>query len=79
VRAGNVSIEEELRKIPPAAVEKMREEVIKLMPRLIYADPRYNKLQTVKDAFDVSMDGVLERVKTQINGGGDYGATAGWD
>ncbi|KAK3157711.1 hypothetical protein QOZ80_2AG0126900 [Eleusine coracana subsp. coracana] len=77
VRAGNVSIEAELRKIPPAAVVKMREEVIKLVPRLLYADPRY-KLQTVKDAFDVAVDGVLERVKQQIKGGGDYGATAGW-
>ena len=39
----------------------MREEVIKLVPRLVYADPRY-KLETVKDAFDVAMNGVLERV-----------------
>ncbi|XP_025797610.1 xyloglucan galactosyltransferase KATAMARI1 homolog [Panicum hallii] len=61
VRTGNVSVEAELRKIPAAAIEKMREEVIKLVPRLVYADPRY-KLETVKDAFDVAMDGVLERV-----------------
>ncbi|XP_062205886.1 xyloglucan galactosyltransferase KATAMARI1 homolog [Phragmites australis] len=61
VRSGNVSIEAELRKIPPAVVEKMREEVIKLVPRLVYADPRY-KLETLKDAFDVAVDGVLERV-----------------
>ncbi|KAJ1295302.1 hypothetical protein BS78_01G213500 [Paspalum vaginatum] len=61
VRSGNVTVEAELRKIPPAAIEKMREEVIKLVPRLLYADPRY-KLETVKDAFDVTVDGVLERV-----------------
>ncbi|KAF8723011.1 hypothetical protein HU200_022157 [Digitaria exilis] len=61
VRSGNVSVEAELRKIPPAAIAKMREEVIKLVPRLLYADPRY-KLDKVKDAFDVAIDGVLERV-----------------
>ncbi|CAL4933736.1 unnamed protein product [Urochloa decumbens] len=61
VRSGNVSVEAELRKIPAAAIQKMREEVIRLVPRLLYADPRY-KLETVKDAFDVAMDGVLERV-----------------
>ncbi|PWZ52625.1 Xyloglucan galactosyltransferase KATAMARI1 [Zea mays] len=61
VRSGNVSVEAELRKIPPAAIEKMRKEVIKLVPRLLYADPRY-KLETMKDAFDVTVDGVLERM-----------------
>jgi hypothetical protein len=65
VRSGNVSVEAELRKIPPAAIEKMREEVIKLVPRLVYADPRY-KLETVKDAFDVAVDGVLERVAEPV-------------
>ncbi|KAL6839338.1 hypothetical protein ACP4OV_030835 [Aristida adscensionis] len=69
VRSRNVSVEAELRKIPPAAVERMREEVIKLLPRLVYADPRY-KLETLKDAVDVAVDGVLERV-AKIRGTGD--------
>ncbi|KAL6643136.1 hypothetical protein ACP70R_021317 [Stipagrostis hirtigluma subsp. patula] len=69
VRSGNVSIEAELRKVPPATVDKMREEVIKLVPRIVYADPRY-KLETLKDAFDVTVDGVLERV-AKIRGTGD--------
>jgi hypothetical protein len=72
VRSGNVSVEAELRKIPPAAIEKMREEVIKLVPRLLYADPRY-KLETVKDAFDVAVDGVLQRMaETEDSKTGSY-------
>ncbi|XP_066315139.1 xyloglucan galactosyltransferase KATAMARI1 homolog [Miscanthus floridulus] len=72
VRSGNVSVEAELRKIPPAAIEKMREEVIKLVPRLLYADPRY-KLETVKDAFDLAVDGVLERMaETEESQTGSY-------
>ncbi|CAM0878947.1 unnamed protein product [Alopecurus aequalis] len=61
VRAGNVSIEERLRRIPPAAVREMQEEVVRLVPRLVYADPRY-KLETVKDAFDVAVEGMLQKV-----------------
>jgi hypothetical protein len=50
----------------------MREEVIKLVPRLVYADPRY-KLETVKDAFDVAVDGVLERIaETEESKTGSY-------
>ncbi|KAI3978945.1 hypothetical protein MKX01_016120 [Papaver californicum] len=40
----------------------MRDEVIKLIPRVIYAEPR-SKLETVEDAFDISIEGVLERVE----------------
>nr|XP_051215022.1 xyloglucan galactosyltransferase KATAMARI1 homolog [Lolium perenne] len=61
VRAGNVGIEETLRRIPPAAVRRMREELVRLVPRLVYADPRY-RLETVKDAFDVAVEGVIEKV-----------------
>ncbi|EMS46243.1 Xyloglucan galactosyltransferase KATAMARI1-like protein [Triticum urartu] len=61
VRVGNVSIEDTLRRIPGAAVRRMQEEVITLVPRLVYADPRYS-LDTVKDAFDVAVEGVLEKV-----------------
>uniref|UniRef100_A0ACD5WF26 Uncharacterized protein n=1 Tax=Avena sativa TaxID=4498 RepID=A0ACD5WF26_AVESA len=61
VRAGNVSIEETLRRIPPPAVRSMRKELVRLLPRLVYADPRYT-LETVKDAFDVAVEGVIEKV-----------------
>jgi hypothetical protein len=61
VRSGNVSIEETLRRIPPAKVREMQEEVVRLVPRVVYADPRYT-LETMKDAFDVAVEGVLQTV-----------------
>ncbi|KAK6940601.1 Exostosin, GT47 domain [Dillenia turbinata] len=61
IRKRNVSIEERLNKIPHEQVKQMREEVISLIPRLIYADPR-SKLETVKDAFDVAVQAVINKV-----------------
>ncbi|KAL6839341.1 hypothetical protein ACP4OV_030838 [Aristida adscensionis] len=57
----NVSIEETLNKIPPATVRAMREEVIRLIPRVVYADPRSRRVD-YRDAFDVAVDAVIERV-----------------
>ncbi|KAJ1298827.1 hypothetical protein BS78_01G483600 [Paspalum vaginatum] len=67
VRERNVSVEAVLRAIPPATVERMREEVIRLIPRVLYADPR-SKLETIKDAFDVAVEGVLDTVARIRNG-----------
>jgi hypothetical protein len=39
----------------------MREELVRVVPRLVYADPRY-RLETVKDEFDVAVEGVIEKV-----------------
>ncbi|PPS03873.1 hypothetical protein GOBAR_AA16783 [Gossypium barbadense] len=39
----------------------MRETVINLIPRLIYADPR-SKLETLQDAFDVAVQAVIDKV-----------------
>lgn len=61
VRKKNVSIENVLSKIPKSQVAAMREEVIKLIPNVVYADPR-SRLETIKDAFDLAVKGVLERV-----------------
>ncbi|KAE9585521.1 putative exostosin [Lupinus albus] len=61
IRKRNVSIEEKLRQIPTEQVKIMREEVISLIPRLVYADPR-SKLETLKDAFDVSVQAVIDKV-----------------
>ncbi|KAI3760215.1 hypothetical protein L1987_50606 [Smallanthus sonchifolius] len=57
----NVSIEQRLSRIDSNTINKMREEVINLIPRLIYADPR-SKLETTKDAFDVSVDAIIRKV-----------------
>ncbi|KAG8073443.1 hypothetical protein GUJ93_ZPchr0006g43271 [Zizania palustris] len=64
VRKGNFSIEERLKSIHPDMVKKMRENVINLIPRVIYADPR-SKLETLKDAFDVSVEAIINKV-TQL-------------
>ncbi|XP_021763321.1 xyloglucan galactosyltransferase MUR3-like [Chenopodium quinoa] len=75
VHKNNLSIEETLRKIPPQQVEIMREAVIKLIPSLIYADPR-SKLETLSDAFDVSVQAVINKVtrlrKNIIQGRTEY-------
>ncbi|XP_071741241.1 xyloglucan galactosyltransferase MUR3-like [Rutidosis leptorrhynchoides] len=57
----NVSIEQRLSQIDPEKVNLMRMEVINLIPRLIYADPR-SKLESLKDAFDVSVEAIIDKV-----------------
>ncbi|XP_010256900.1 PREDICTED: xyloglucan galactosyltransferase MUR3-like [Nelumbo nucifera] len=61
VKAGKVNIEERLLRIPRDKVKSMREKVIQMIPRLIYADPR-SGLQTIEDAFDLAVQGVIGRV-----------------
>ncbi|KAL2900308.1 Xyloglucan galactosyltransferase MUR3 [Bienertia sinuspersici] len=61
VRKKNFSIEERLQEIPPEQVAIMRETVINLIPKLIYADPR-SKLETLPDAFDVSVQAIINKV-----------------
>ncbi|MCL7049175.1 hypothetical protein MKW94_020442 [Papaver nudicaule] len=62
VRDGKVNIESVLQRYSKEQVRRMREEVIKLIPRVIYADPR-SKLETIEDAFDISIEAVLNRVE----------------
>ncbi|KAE8039069.1 hypothetical protein FH972_011516 [Carpinus fangiana] len=62
VKSGKVSIQNILLRIPKAKVRAMREEVIRLIPRVIYAHPR-SRLETLEDAFDITVKGVLERVE----------------
>lgn len=61
IRKMNVSLEQRLSRIPDDEVKMMREEVISLIPRLIYADPR-SKLETLNDAFDVSVQAIIDKV-----------------
>ncbi|XP_059430891.1 probable xyloglucan galactosyltransferase GT11 isoform X2 [Corylus avellana] len=62
VKSGKVSIQKILLRIPKEKVRAMREEVIRLIPRVIYAHPR-SRLETLEDAFDITVKGVLERVE----------------
>lgn len=73
VKNKNVSIEDVLSRIPKSKVTAMREEVIKLIPNVIYADPR-SKLQKFKDAFDLTVEGIIRRIEKlskEIEEGGD--------
>ncbi|KAJ4747854.1 Xyloglucan galactosyltransferase KATAMARI1 [Rhynchospora pubera] len=65
VREGRVRIEEVLLKYSEEEIGDMKEKVVSMIPRLIYKDPSY-KLESVRDAFDVAIDGVLRRVKSII-------------
>uniref|UniRef100_J3N364 Exostosin GT47 domain-containing protein n=1 Tax=Oryza brachyantha TaxID=4533 RepID=J3N364_ORYBR len=68
----NVSIEETLRAIPPEKVRSMREEVIRLIPTVVYADTRSSRVD-FRDAFDVAVDAVLDRVARRQRGEPDAG------
>ncbi|KAL6564526.1 Xyloglucan galactosyltransferase mur3 [Orobanche minor] len=57
----NISIEQRLSQISAEKVREMREMVIRLIPQLIYADPR-SKMETFKDAFDVAVEAVIDKV-----------------
>lgn len=61
VMQGKVSIERRLLKIPKEKVRAMREKVIGLIQRIIYADPR-SRLETLEDAFDITVQAVIDRV-----------------
>ncbi|KAL4587709.1 hypothetical protein LXL04_000583 [Taraxacum kok-saghyz] len=61
VQHKNVSIEQVLSQIPTTKVSEMRDQVIRLIPHVVYADPK-SKLEKFKDAFDLSVDGVVDRM-----------------
>ncbi|KAJ7550070.1 hypothetical protein O6H91_07G081700 [Diphasiastrum complanatum] len=61
IRTRNISIENVLLQISPERVQSMREEVIKLIPGILYANPQ-SHLQTMKDAFDLTVQAVVDRV-----------------
>ncbi|KAG2721000.1 hypothetical protein I3760_02G060800 [Carya illinoinensis] len=63
VKDRKVCVNETLLRVPKNDVLAMREEVIKLIPSIVYGDPR-SRLETLEDAFDIAVKGVLERVET---------------
>ncbi|TQD97397.1 hypothetical protein C1H46_016976 [Malus baccata] len=61
---GTASIKNVLQGISREEVKKMREKVIDYIPKFLYAEPQEG-LETVKDAFDVALEGVFRRFKQQ--------------
>lgn len=64
VRNGTVSIGDVLGRFGKEEIEKKREKVIENIPRIIYQMPT-GGVKGFKDAFDVALDGVLERIKEE--------------
>jgi len=62
VKEWKVDLEKVLLAIPEKEVIAMREEVIKVIPKIVYADPR-SKLDNFEDAFDLALKGMLERIE----------------
>jgi hypothetical protein len=65
---GKVDIEEVLARYTDEEVGSMREEVIKMIPRFLYEDPRVRFGGGMRDAFDVSFDEVMGRMRRITNG-----------
>lgn len=56
--------------IPRDQVRKMREKVIELMPRVVYRKHGSSLgLRTKKDAFDIAIEGALERINSRLKSG----------
>jgi hypothetical protein len=69
VLEGRVDIEEELSRYSDEEVAAMREEVVRMIPRFLYRDPRVRSLEgEMRDAFDITMDGVMDRMRRIKNG-----------
>ncbi|KAH0697448.1 hypothetical protein KY290_015316 [Solanum tuberosum] len=64
VRNGTASIKEILKSYSKDQVRKMREKVVETIPRIVYARPS-GGLGSVKDAFEIAIEGVLKRVKDE--------------
>uniref|UniRef100_A0A7C8YGS9 hydroxymethylglutaryl-CoA reductase (NADPH) n=1 Tax=Opuntia streptacantha TaxID=393608 RepID=A0A7C8YGS9_OPUST len=59
IKNRSATVEGVLSRIPEEDVIAMREEVIRLIPRIIYAQ---RKLEKFEDAFDITIKNVLERI-----------------
>ncbi|KAJ6748085.1 XYLOGLUCAN GALACTOSYLTRANSFERASE XLT2 [Salix purpurea] len=64
VKNGTTSVRKVLERYGEDEIRRMRERVIEYIPKFLYARPDEG-LQTIKDAFDVAIDGVLGRFKEQ--------------
>ncbi|XP_021745678.1 xyloglucan galactosyltransferase KATAMARI1 homolog [Chenopodium quinoa] len=60
VKNGTVRVQELLSQISEEEVSSMRKEVIRLIPRILYAQ---KKLDMVEDAFDVAVRKILKRIE----------------
>ncbi|KAJ7957312.1 xyloglucan galactosyltransferase KATAMARI1-like [Quillaja saponaria] len=62
VKEKKVLVNETLLRIPKSEVLAMRKKVIKLIPKITYANPK-SRLENIEDAFDIAVKGILQRVE----------------
>ncbi|KAF8648346.1 hypothetical protein HU200_064930 [Digitaria exilis] len=63
VLQGKVDIEEALSRYSDGEAAAMREEVINMIPRFLYKDPRVRFAGDMRDAFDITIDEVIARIR----------------
>nr|XP_043633257.1 probable xyloglucan galactosyltransferase GT19 [Erigeron canadensis] len=67
-----VSVLEVLKGISRSEVRKMRERLIEMIPRIVYRKHGSSLgLRTKKDAFDIAIEGTLQRIKARLEGVSD--------
>ncbi|KAL8117670.1 hypothetical protein AgCh_015520 [Apium graveolens] len=59
------SVKEVLERINEKKIAEMKERVIELVPKIVYAIPSEGLASNYKDAFDIAVEGVLERFRKQ--------------
>lgn len=67
IKGKEVNVREILEGVSSKEVLEMRNEVIRMIPRVVYADPR-SRLESFEDAFDIAVKGILERVESVRKG-----------
>ncbi|CAN6229254.1 unnamed protein product [Urochloa humidicola] len=63
LRVGNVSVRDVLEGISERRARRMQERVVEMIPRLVYASAPDGLGAGMEDALDVSLAGVLERIR----------------
>ncbi|GMI70523.1 hypothetical protein like AT4G13990 [Hibiscus trionum] len=63
LREWKINLNETLVRIPEDRILALREEVIKLIPKVVYAGSR-SGLETLEDSFDIAVKGILERIES---------------
>ncbi|KAG8484401.1 hypothetical protein CXB51_022783 [Gossypium anomalum] len=61
IKNGNVSINRALSRFSKHRISEMRKEVVKLIPKVIYANPK-SRFERFEDAIDIALKKVTERV-----------------
>ncbi|XP_042031279.1 xyloglucan galactosyltransferase XLT2-like [Salvia splendens] len=64
VRSGKVVVKEVLERYGKEEIQRKRERVIEMIPRIIYSKPNAG-VKRFRDAFDIAVDGAMERIKDE--------------